>query len=366
MIKRGWCPTLHAPMESGDGWLTRVKPPRATLTQAQAHALAHAAAAHGSGTIELTQRGNLQIRGLTPSSAPRFAAAMVDAGLADADPAQEARRVLIHPPLLGLDPTIHPGAEALVQALEGLCATHPAFEALPAKFAIAIDPGGYFAHWPVAADLVATAEGVRLATKGTRKAPVGPLFPLPPGEQGQTAAPAPLPPVPSRERAGERAGHPHETQSFVAHTPTLFRRGREQNPIAFALAPAFGQMHADDLHVLADRAPELRITPWRSILVPHDPGPLENFITDPNDPRLMITACPGAPACPQATLPTRTLAAALRPRAALHVSGCAKGCAHPAPSSLTLVAIEGAWHLVQNGRARDPGHPAPDPAGAVR
>ena len=28
-VKRGWCPSLHEPMQTGDGWLVRVKPPEA-------------------------------------------------------------------------------------------------------------------------------------------------------------------------------------------------------------------------------------------------------------------------------------------------------------------------------------------------
>ncbi len=33
----------------------------------------------------------------------------------------------------------------------------------------------------------------------------------------------------------------------------------------------------------------------------------------------------------------------------LHVSGCAKGCAHPTPAPLTLVAEEGRYRLVSDG-----------------
>jgi precorrin-3B synthase len=39
----------------------------------------------------------------------------------------------------------------------------------------------------------------------------------------------------------------------------------------------------------------------------------------------------------------------------LHVSGCAKGCAHPGPADLTLVGQEnGCYGLVVGGTARDP------------
>ena len=39
-MKRGWCPSLYAPMASGDGLLVRVKPPGARLTPGQALAFA--------------------------------------------------------------------------------------------------------------------------------------------------------------------------------------------------------------------------------------------------------------------------------------------------------------------------------------
>jgi precorrin-3B synthase len=76
-----------------------------------------------------------------------------------------------------------------------------------------------------------------------------------------------------------------------------------------------------------------------------------------DDPRLRVAACTGAPACPEAKAETRLLAAALAPHvpkgADLHVSGCAKGCAHPARSDLTLVGTDNGFDLVRHGTARD-------------
>ncbi len=67
-----------------------------------------------------------------------------------------------------------------------------------------------------------------------------------------------------------------------------------------------------------------------------------DLITDPADPRLRVTACTGAPGCPQALQPTRDLARTLAPQVPqgqhLHVSGCAKGCAHPKPAASPYVA----------------------------
>jgi precorrin-3B synthase len=317
--KRGWCPTLYDPMDTGDGLLLRVKPPHARLTAIQADALAAAADKYGNGLIELTQRGNLQIRGLTANTTAPFATAMVEAGLADPDPATERRRAVMPPPLLGDDPTMDPRAAALTAALEHACATDPRLAALPAKFAIHIDAGGIFAGRPAAATLIAHPDGtLHPGTRDTASTPAGPL------------------PYPGTER------------------------------MAFALAPPFGQLDAAMLHRAAALAEAhgttLRITPWRAILLGSvpctttiDAGPA--WITAAADPRLQITTCIGAPGCRSGSTPTRTdaarLAVALHPAQTLHLSGCAKGCAHPGPAPLTLVGRDGRYDIVHHGRAAD-------------
>ena len=86
------------------------------------------------------------------------------------------------------------------------------------------------------------------------------------------------------------------------------------------------------------------------------------FIVDPGDPRLRVAACVGAPDLrARATTPTRVdadalaaLAPALGPGIGLHVSGCAKGCAQANPARATLVARDGFYDLVVDGRAEDP------------
>ncbi|MFX9089374.1 hypothetical protein ABTN55_19630, partial [Acinetobacter baumannii] len=60
-------------MRTGDGLLARLIP-CAPLKIEPLQLLCDAAERHGNGIIEVTQRGNLQIRGLSESSAPDFAA----------------------------------------------------------------------------------------------------------------------------------------------------------------------------------------------------------------------------------------------------------------------------------------------------
>ncbi len=88
----------------------------------------------------------------------------------------------------------------------------------------------------------------------------------------------------------------------------------------------------------------------------------EGLITKADDPRLNTTACTGAPGCLQAHAQTRELARALAPHVPkgshLHVSGCSKGCAHPAPATVTLCATPDGFDLIKNGRACDRAHRA--------
>jgi len=65
------------------------------------------------------------------------------------------------------------------------------------------------------------------------------------------------------------------------------------------------------------------------------------------DPRLLVTACPGAPACGSALRPTRPLAMALAAGGygVLHLSGCGKGCGAPRDGGAMATATTDGWDL---------------------
>ena len=73
--RRGACPGLSVPMATGDGLLVRFLPAGRVALDAFV-ALCAAARAHGNGTMEVTGRGSLQVRGLTARSAAAFAQAV--------------------------------------------------------------------------------------------------------------------------------------------------------------------------------------------------------------------------------------------------------------------------------------------------
>src|SRR5260370_9744639 len=78
---RGICPGLSVPMPTGDGLLVPLRPPAPVPLDAMA-GFCESARRHGNGTIEVSARGSLQVRGLTPRSAPLFASALAELGIA--------------------------------------------------------------------------------------------------------------------------------------------------------------------------------------------------------------------------------------------------------------------------------------------
>ena len=61
---KGWCPSALRPMQSGDGFVVRIRPHGGRLSAEQAEGIADLAERHGNGLIDLTGRANLQIRGV--------------------------------------------------------------------------------------------------------------------------------------------------------------------------------------------------------------------------------------------------------------------------------------------------------------
>lgn len=315
-------------MPSGDGLLARVKPRDGSVSATDLRTIADTAARCGNGRVEITLRGNLQIRGLSAATAPHFAAAMIAAGLADADPSTERARNLIAPPLLGDDPGLASGTARAVASARRILAAAARWPGLPPKFSLLVDGGG-------AAPLDGVGASIRIAVRGDAVTVT----------RGQGGAVAP------------RAG-------YVAYAGT----GRG----AFALGLPPGGADAAMLHAaaaLAERFGNGRIgvAPWRCLMLHAVPAAharalataasAAGLVADAADPRLRVRTCAGRPACAAALADTLAdvapFAAMLPPGALLHLAGCAKGCAHPGPAPLVLVGTTRGYDLVRAGRAGD-------------
>ncbi|CAO4148574.1 precorrin-3B synthase [Methylorubrum aminovorans] len=377
--RRGWCPSLARPMPTGDGLLARIHPPLGRLTPAQLHAVADGARAYGNGHIDVTARGNLQIRGVSEASAPRLARALAAAGLGDIRDDGGPQRLTLTAPLAGLDPDEKIDVPALARAVE---AAGHAVPGLPAKTLVAIDGGGAHGLGGAEADFYLFAERPGQVTFGLADASGALRCGVLP--ERQAAGVLGLALMAFAEIGGRRVRDldPHQraviaaVAGFFPFAPTPLAPARVpgapgrvalSGEIAALLVQApFGRCTADRLEQVAALAGdgEVRLSAERgfALIAPASRTAVlreelaqAGFIVAPDDPRRRIAACPGAPACRSGTTPVpdhaARLAQALAPFAGLtaHVSGCAKGCAHPSPADLTLVGRDGAYDVVLAG-----------------
>ncbi len=353
---KGWCPGAYRPMMSGDGLVVRVRPALGRLTAKQALSLCQAAQDFGSGIMELTNRANLQLRGVTEAKHAPLLARLQSLGLLDSDPEMECRRNIL------IAPFWRPGDETERLACE-LANRLDELPELPAKFGFAVDTGEVPILRGASADirlergedgsLLVRADGASHSRAVTQDTAVMAVIAL---AQWFAATGG----FDSKRMAKHLQKHalPAEfaavaKQEWSAETPVP-----GSVPGGRLYGAPFGQIDAAAFARLIDQsqATALRVTPWRLFLLEDaQPTAPEGFIAEADDPLMAVDACPGAPLCSAATVETRTLARALAGRVAgtLHVSGCAKGCARACAADITLVGREGQFDLVRNGRAWD-------------
>jgi precorrin-3B synthase len=392
-LRRGACPSLSAPMPTGDGFLARLLP-AGTIALDAFRGLCAAARQHGNGIIEITARGSIQVRGLSAGSAIRFADAVGGLGIAMADTIP-----VLSNPLAGLDTDEILDAGAVAAALRGALAKTPLPQHLAPKVSVIVDGGGAIGLGKLVAD-------VRLQAGRTDDQMVFHV-----AAAGDQTTAMPLGTV-ALDDAVEVAlhlldviahsGHGARARDLVAaDAGESFRAAiadflitdvssagaqKSGEPIgahplrgdmvACGLGLAFGHTDAAALDELmqmatAQGATGMRAAPGRAILIvglaQHAVAPLTaaaeglGFIVHADDPRRHVFACAGAPICASAHIPARALApriaeiaaSRLGPHFDIHISGCSKGCAHFKRTALTLVGTSAGCALIAGGTARD-------------
>lgn len=136
-LRKGWCPGALRPMRSGDGLLLRVRPTAGSYAMAALLTIAETAERFGSGEIYLTNRGNLQLRGVSAETYPQALSALDAAGLIDAEAGAEAVRNVVVDPLSGLDAK-RADIRKIAAQLEHAIVAQERFWSLPGKFGFSL------------------------------------------------------------------------------------------------------------------------------------------------------------------------------------------------------------------------------------
>ncbi|CAM5515231.1 putative cobalamin biosynthesis protein CobG [Streptomyces avidinii] len=396
---------LHA---ADDGFLARVRLPGGLLTVRQASVLALAADRFGDGHLELTSRGNVQLRGLADGCGGGLAELLDGAGLLPA-PSHERVRNIVATPMSGLDgadgadrpdgadgPAGPDGLDAPALAMEFdrlLCAS-PWAAGLSGRFLFAFDDGrGDVASLGPDVTVLGRAAGralVRLGRAADAVELAGPDAP-------RAALAAARYFLDAAAEAGTQAWRVSELPAEHALRTAEFVRRLEDAGIAahavgavdwpyaapprpgphgaggrdratLCVLPPLGRVGSAQWRVLAAVAEEggggLRVTPWRSVVLPSvktdAPARVEDagLVIAPDSPWETVTACTGRPGCAKSLADVRADARAVADRARgplpVHWSGCERRCGHPRGTAWVDLVATGAGY-----RITAPGRPVP-------
>lgn len=349
---------LHA---ADDGFLARVRIPGGLLGGAQAAALAEAADRFGDGHLELTSRGNVQLRGLADGCGGALAELLDAVGLLPA-PSHERIRNVVASPL---------GDPVSVRALDRALCAEPKAARLSGRFLFAVDDGrGDVAALEPDVTLLAQPGGRVLVRLGAAAEAVE----VAAGDAARAGVEAALYFLDAAAAAGTKAWRVAElgperglgAREFAERLEGQGVRVRyvADAPRPYAEPPAPG-VHGGMLCVLVplgrlgtdqwrELPGELRVTPWRSILVADTAARPAGLVTSPGSPWESVTACTGRPGCAKSLADVRADARAVAERARgplpVHWSGCERRCGHPRGTAwVDLVAMPGGAYRIGGG-----------------
>ncbi len=394
------CPGLLRIVQALDGGICRVKLAGGVLSSQQARAIAEAAERCASGVLELTNRSNLQIRGVLVGQQAELIERLLAAGLGPSNPAADDVRNLLLSPSAGLDPQALLDTRTLAAALLDLLQNTPELHRLSAKFALQLDGGEALAMLEHPHDIWLSAlpgMPARLAF-GLAGCPGDKPLGMVDAEQAVQLVEQLL------RLFLELAGNEHSRMRqllsvipvsqllqqlqtrllfAVQAPPTDWQRApvSQRAPMGIytqqksglcmvAAAARLGRIDAVQLKALADLAEQygdasLRLTPWQGLLLPNIPEHSADrllqaltklgLLTDAQEPLSNLIACTGSAACGKGLadskadalrLAERLRASTARPQ--VHLSACPRSCAaaHTAPFTL-LASSAGYYQLYQ-------------------
>jgi len=405
-MQRGACPALSAPMMTGDGLLARVSLTEA-ISPEQLADICRLALRHGNGMIDISARGNLQVRGLSEMSAPLLNAEIRSLSL----PLREGLAVEV-PPLAGTDGSEIADPRPLAKAIRD---TSRDITGLAPKMTIVVDGGGLLRLSDLLADIRLVAIGKRewkLLLGDTEQSArvfnvlretlvvdtvIGLLKQLASlgneargrdlangASQNDWAAKPPtsssgLSRVSNGVEATDLPQMLGTSQSMMTQAGPVVSPfelfPRSDGLYAVGIGPAFGQAKGENLVALCGEAARLGIKSLKpafdhSLLffgtenacrTLRDFADINGFVISATDPRGHIAACSGSPACHSATIATHGFAERAAAECSdlldgsfkLHVTGCPKGCAHPQPAALALCGTVDRVSLISQGKAAD-------------
>ncbi|WP_425308087.1 hypothetical protein AADG42_04820 [Ammonicoccus fulvus] len=316
------CPGVLRPFPAEDGAIIRLRLPGGELPIPLLTELLQIALS-GAGFLQVTNRGNLQVRGLPDPLPDHVADAVAATGLVPSPTHERVRNILMSP-LSGLHPRntpdgpdAHADVRPIVAEFDALLRAEPALAQLPGRFLVAIDDGrgdmlaepfdmAYRAVGPNSGEVrLASGRGFTVPAAGAAAAliEVAKAF-----QQVRTdLAPAPWH---IRELDADLPGLPWADLSPARPGPRVTPGRIGPHVIAGLPLARITPANLATLEWITDR---VILTGRRSIVVPDAADHVDDlreagFAVTPESGWARVSACTGAPGCGRATVSTEVAA----------------------------------------------------------
>ncbi|WP_030521292.1 precorrin-3B synthase [Nocardia rhamnosiphila] len=374
------CPGVLRLHEAADGPLARVRVPGGMLAPEQVQTLAAAAGELGDGNIELTSRGNVQLRRIRDADA--LTERLAGAGLLPSRTHERVRNIIASP--LSGRVGDHPDIRPLVAALDTGLLGSPRLAELPGRVLFTLDDGRGDVT-PLGPDiglhvldgdraalvLAGRDSGIRVTTAEAPEVLLAAAHGFLALADGQwrlhevADGAARLAALLGLEPRSERLEFSGPGDPPIGWLP------QHDGLVALGAGVRLGALPARTAEFLAAVERPILLTPWRSLIVTDlEEWPAEQVVRvlapmglvfDADSPWLRITACAGAPGCAKSHTDVRADAAAAVesgrtdtsdaggsdtpiPAAEIttagrqHWSGCERRCGRPAAAVTEVTA----------------------------
>ncbi|MFC6012217.1 precorrin-3B synthase [Nocardia lasii] len=397
------CPGVLRLHQAADGPLARIRVPGGRLESAQLQVLADAARDLGNGNLELTSRGNIQLRQVRDAS--ELALRLGEAGLLPSETHERVRNIVASP----LSGRIGGFADVrgLAVDLDAGLRADPRLSELPGRVLFTLDDGrgdvttlrGDIGIQAVGTEFALLLAGADTGIRVGADEAVGVMLAAARGfldlrgtsETGQWRLHEIAGGVESVVETLRRSPAGEPLELGAAHDIPIGWLDQDDGLVTLGAGVPLGTLSARTTEFLAAIERPVFVTPWRSLVITDlDEGPAETvvrvlapmgLIFDANSPWLRVSACAGRPGCAKSHTdvradltaavdsdrilpPTDTLpptdnqlipAEEVAEAGRQHWSGCERRCGRPHGPVTEVVATEHGYRIDRADEATEPG-----------
>ena len=351
--KNGWCPFYNKAFLAKDGYLLRITPKKSALSYNKAVNLCELSLSMGNGLLDLTNRGNIQIRGIKKQNIEKLSKELIKKEITIEN---DKVKIIISPFWVKNDDNIN--------FSNIFTSKNPYSPLSPDKFSIAIDLGTS----PVLRDVISdirlekTDKGEKILYVDGSK--LGRVI----NEQNILSYTTEL--IELYNHCISKYTHIKRMSCIVKYN--LLPKKWMQIPIVKSSRTEFPNLKKFERLYIAkygriDAAlfldfiktaepTNIRFTPFKSFIFENSKNVKQSaFNSVGNNYEIKVYSCPGSASCSSSSINTHKLADRLSHLRynKIHISGCKKGCALSKAADLTLVGNNGLIDVIFNGKASD-------------